>query len=266
VSIAPATGGAAVVLHPGARPERAAHVRLGDFDGPLALLLSLIEQRQLDILEVRLGDLCAAFLDAVIGEGDERLPHLSVFIEVASQLILIKSRAMLPRAPDPVSVAETAADPEAELRARLIEYKRYRDAGARLGGRLDTGTRMSHREAAPAQAAAQAGARAPDGPPLPASALVEALERSLRLSLPPAPPPAVVPRTVTLAERAAVLRRALQGAPAVVLQELLGDLRDRVVVVVTFLAMLELVKTRELRVEQAEPWGPIICRAVGPGG
>ena len=69
-----------------------------------------------------------------------------------------------------------------------------------------------------------------------------------------------MPRLVTLEERAAVIRAALSDSPVVVLQDLLGDLRDRVVVAVTFLAMLELVKGRELAVEQAEPFGPIVCR------
>jgi chromatin segregation and condensation protein Rec8/ScpA/Scc1 (kleisin family) len=71
-----------------------------------------------------------------------------------------------------------------------------------------------------------------------------------------------VPRTVTLEERAAIIRSALRRAPQVVLQELLRGVRDRVVVAVTFLAMLELVKGRELIIEQAEPWGPIVCRPV----
>jgi chromatin segregation and condensation protein Rec8/ScpA/Scc1 (kleisin family) len=69
---------------------------------------------------------------------------------------------------------------------------------------------------------------------------------------------------VTLDERAAIIRAALRDSPVVVLQDLLADLSDRVVVAVTFLAMLELVKGRELIVEQREPFGPIVCRARGP--
>ena len=65
-----------------------------------------------------------------------------------------------------------------------------------------------------------------------------------------------MPRTVTLTERASIIRAALRDAPAVVLQDLLRGVRDRVVVAVTFLAMLELMKRREIVVEQAEPWGP----------
>jgi chromatin segregation and condensation protein Rec8/ScpA/Scc1 (kleisin family) len=57
-----------------------------------------------------------------------------------------------------------------------------------------------------------------------------------------------------------VIREALHGVPAVVLQELLQGVRDRVVAAVTFLAMLELMKRHEIVVEQAEPWGPIVAR------
>ena len=70
-----------------------------------------------------------------------------------------------------------------------------------------------------------------------------------------------MPRTVTLTERASIIRAALRDAPEVVLQDLLRGVRDRVVVAVTFLAMLELMKRREIVVEQAEPWGAIVARA-----
>jgi chromatin segregation and condensation protein Rec8/ScpA/Scc1 (kleisin family) len=69
-----------------------------------------------------------------------------------------------------------------------------------------------------------------------------------------------MPRSITLADRAAVIRAAVRGANAIVLQELLRGVRDRVVVAVTFLALLELMKRREIVVEQAEPWGPIVAR------
>jgi chromatin segregation and condensation protein Rec8/ScpA/Scc1 (kleisin family) len=69
---------------------------------------------------------------------------------------------------------------------------------------------------------------------------------------------------MTIAERAAVIRAALRMADTVVLQELLRGVRDRIVVAITFLAMLELMKRREIVVEQAEPWGPIVARATTP--
>jgi segregation and condensation protein A len=76
----------------------------------------------------------------------------------------------------------------------------------------------------------------------------------------PEPPPEVVPRSITLTQRARIIRLALDGAPAIVLQDLLRGVADKVVVAVTFLAMLELMKRREIVVEQAEPFGPITAR------
>lgn len=241
------------------RPEDATHVRLESFDGPLALLLALIEQRQLDVLTVRLGDLAGAYLEALAGIERGRLPLLSSFVTVCSQLILIKSRAMLPRPPEVAAAdgTQNEADPEEELRRRLIEYRMFRDAGRALGELLNRGTSLFHREPAIALAAGRAGARPDEGPPLDPQSLADALIVSISL-VPPAPPPAeIVARTITLDERAQVIRTALRRAPQIVLQELLNDVTDRIVVAVTFLALLELSKGREVLIEQDEPWGPI---------
>ncbi len=249
------------------RPEEATRVRLDTFDGPLALLLALIEQRRLDVLSVPLGDLAGAYLEAVARLDEGRLPLLSSFIGICSQLILIKSRAMLPRPPAADAAAtEEELDAEEELRRRLILYRRYRDAGQQLAGRLGAGLALFHRESSAASAAASAAVlaapRPASEPPLPVSLLVDALSATARLVPPPAPPPETVGRIITLEERAAVIRRALRAAPAVVLQDLLRDVTDRVVVAVTFLALLELVKGHELSVEQNEPWGPIEVRRI----
>ena len=67
-------------------------------------------------------------------------------------------------------------------------------------------------------------------------------------------------RIITITERAEIIRAALHDAPTMVLQDLLAGVRDRVVIAVTFLAMLELMKRREIVVEQAAPWGPIHAR------
>ena len=255
----------AVVFGEGRRPEAATRVQLESFEGPLALLLSLIEAREMDVLTVPLGAVADAYLDALAGLDGDRIGNVSSFVAIASQLILIKSRAMLPRQPQAVTVGlDEGLDPEAELRARLLLYKAYRDAGVRLQVEATRRVGLFRREPSVAQAAALAGARPPEGPPLDVAILARALEGLARIAPPPEPPPEIVGRVITLAERAAVIRSALGDADAVVLQELLRGVRDRVVVAVTFLAMLELVKRREIVVEQAEPWGPIVARNVTP--
>jgi len=242
-------------------PDRAAHVAVEGYQGPLALLLGLIEQRELDILAVPLGDLAGAYLEALAALDDQQMSHISSFVTVASQLILIKSRAILPRPPVVAVPLEEGPDPEAALRARLIEYRLYRDAGRDLKGRLESAWEVFRREPIAAVASAKAGSRPDEGPPLDPHLLAEALTRTLLEVPPPPPPPAVVARLITLEERAALIRAALTDTPVVVLQDLLEDLSDKVVVAVTFLAMLELVKGRELSVEQEVPFGPIVCRS-----
>lgn len=259
----PQHGNTAVRITETAHPDRAAHVRLQGYDGPLALLLGLIEQRELDILGVPLGDLAGAYLEALAALDQEQMSHISSFVAVASQLILIKSRAILPRPPVVAIRVEEGPDPEAMLRERLILYRLYRDAGRDLRGRLESGWEVFRREPSAAVASAKAGSRPDEGPPLDPRVLLDALDATLRLVPPPPAPAEVVPRLVTLEERAAVIRAALRDTPVIVLQDLLEDLTDKVVVAITFLAMLELVKSHELSISQEQPFGPIVCRSLG---
>ena len=255
--------GPSVTFGDGQRPEVRTQVRLDEFDGPLGLLLSLIEARQLDILTVPLGALAGAYLEALARLEADRLGNVSSFVAIASQLILIKSRAMLPRQTDPTdptALVDEGADPEAELRARLLVYKAFRDAGARLADGALERMGLFRREPGAAHAAALAGARPVDAPPLDPARLPAALQRLAAITAPPEPPPEVMGRTITITERAELIRAALRGAPTIVLQELLAGVRDRVVIAVTFLAMLELMKRREIVVEQSEPWGAIVAR------
>jgi len=257
-------GSPAVRIEPGRGRDWATHVRIAEWEGPLGLLLSLIEGRRLDILTVPLGTLAQAYLEALAAIEHDRMSSISSFVAVASQLILIKSRAMLPRAPaaTSVDVEDEGPDPEAELRARLLLYRAFRDAGALLDAGAQRSVGLFRREPTAALASGLAGATtAPSVEPLHPRVLVRALDGLVKVLPEPEPPPEVVPRSVTLAQRASIIRMALKGAPGIVLQDLLLGVRDRVVVAVTFLAMLELMKRREVVVEQSEPFGPIKARS-----
>jgi segregation and condensation protein A len=261
MTIAPPT---AVRFGEGRRPETMTLVQVAEFDGPLGLLLSLIEARQLDVLTVPLGALADAYLDALATLQVDRIGHISSFVSVASQLILIKSRQMLPRqavAGDRTALVDEGADPEAELRARLIVYRAHRDAGLRLADDAILRIGLFRREPGIARVAGLAGARPADASPLDPALLVGALARLAAVAPPPEPPTEIMARLITITERAAIIRAALREAPVVVLQDLLRGVRDRVVIAITFLAMLELMKRREIVVEQREPWGPIVARA-----
>lgn len=247
------------------RPEDATEIRLPEWEGPLGLLLALVESRRLDVMAVPLGALAEAYLDALATLEGDRLGNISAFVGVASQLILIKSRGLLPRPPAPaVPLPDEGADPEAELRARLLLYRAFRDAGAVLQARALTGALLVRREPAVATAAGRAHGTVREAPRLDVASLVRALDRLAAVIPVPAPPPEALARTISLAERASIIREALAEAGSVVLQDLLRGVRDRVVAAVTFLALLELVKRREVTVEQDHPWGPILVRSI-PG-
>lgn len=245
------------------RPEDATEIALTEWSGPLGLLLSLIEARRLDVLTVPLGALASAYLDALASLDGDRILNVSSFVAIASQLILIKSRAILPRHPTgalPDASGQEEPDPEAALRDRLILYRAYRDAGLLLQDGPGRHPGLFRREPSAALADAVLGARPADAGSLDPELLASALRRLAVVAPLPEAPPEVMRRSVTLTQRAAILRAALRDAPSVVLQELLAGVHDRVVVAVTFLAMLELIKRREIVVEQAMPFGPITAR------
>jgi segregation and condensation protein A len=261
-----AGGTPSVRIERGRGREWATHVSIAEWEGPLGLLLSLIEGRRLDVLTVPLGGLAEAYLEALSTIAHDRMGSISTFIAVASQLILIKSRAMLPRPPAPTESSgdEEGPDPEAELRARLLLYRAFRDAGVSLQAVATERVGLFRREPVAALASGLAGAAAAPTRSIDPGVLVRALDGLVHVLPEPAPPPEIMPRTVTLTQRAAIIRLALRGAPHVVLQDLLRGVHDRVVVAVTFLAMLELMKRREVVVEQAEPFGPITARQTTP--
>ena len=244
------------------RPEDATHVRLPEWEGPLGLLLALVEARRLDVMTVPLGALAEAYLDAIAGLEGDRMANLSAFVAVASQLILFKSRELLPRPPEPPVPLDDDVNAEAALRARLVAYRAFRDAADLLAAPAARGRQAIRRDPSVALATARAGAVEPLPPRLDPALLVAALDRLAAVAPAVAAPAEAIPRTISLAERADLIRAALRDAGPVVLQELLAGVKDRVVVAVTFLAMLELVKRREVLVEQDAPWGPIIVRTV----
>ena len=190
------------------------------------------------MLTVPLGALADAYLDALATLESDRLGNVSAFVTVAGQLILIKSRAMLPRPPaaDPTADDEEAPDPEAELRRRLLIYRAHRDAGLRLAETALARVGLFRREPSAAHATALAGARPPDAEPIDPAVLVSALDRLAAIAPPPEAAPGVLASIITLTERAEIIRAALRDAPTIVLQELLEGVRDRVVIAVTFLA------------------------------
>ncbi len=223
------------------------------FEGPLQLLLHLIESRQLDVLTVPLADVADAYVEHLARHPVDAA-NLSEFIAIAAQLIFLKSKRMLPAEPLPPLVEGADEPDEEELRRRIIEYRALRDAAVVLGQRDG---------AAPVMRREPREADLPEVPaePLSVSVLSGALEALAAIPEPVAPPPEVVPREITIGQQIAVLRQALSAGGRVLLQTILLRCRSRTETAVTFLATLELVRRRQIRAEQHELFGPIVIES-----
>jgi segregation and condensation protein A len=230
-------------------------LRMDVFSGPLDLLLRLIESRELDVLTVPLAEMADAYVEH-LSANPVPAAELADFVAIASQLILLKSRRLLPGEPEPTAAAAADEPDEEELRRRLVEYRALRDASRQLG-EWD-GTREARRRE-PREA------DLPEAPsdPMPPAVLADALQRLAAIPEPEPPPPEVVPREVTIAMQIAALRQAMGSAGKVVLQTVLAACRSRTEISVTVLAMLELVRRRQATVEQDELFGPILVRRIG---
>lgn len=223
------------------------------FEGPLQLLLHLIESRQLDVLTVPLAEVADAYVEHLTRHPVDAV-NLSEFVATAAQLILLKSRRMLPAEPLP-PVPDGADEPdEEELRRRLIVYRALRDASVLLGAR-DGRAPLMRREPRESDL--------PEVPaePMPVAVLVSALERLAAIPEPVAAPPEVVAREVTIGQQIAVLQAALARGGRIVLQSVLARCRSRTEAAVTFLATLELVRRRQVSARQDDLFGPIVIES-----
>jgi segregation and condensation protein A len=224
------------------------------FEGPLALLLHLIESRQLDVMTVPLAEVADAYVEHLARHPVDAA-NLSEFVAIAAQLIYLKSRRLLPTEPLPALPDGSDEVDEEELRRRLVEYRSLRDAAAQLGERdgVSPTMRREPRESDLPEAPVE---------PMSPSVLAAALETLAAIPEPVAPPPAVVPREITIGQQIAVLREALAGGGRVLLQTILARCRSRTEAAITFLATLELVRRRQVSAEQHDLFGPIVIEQI----
>lgn len=228
-------------------------VQLPVFDGPLDLLLHLIEDQALDITVVALAAVTDQFL-AYVRSLDAPEPRvLADFLSVAAKLLLIKSRSLLPPPPpQPGDEEEDEEDVGEALARQLREYQRFKQAAASLQTRETLNLQVFAREA-PAPALPPSSGL--DGVTL--DHLVVAFRRALaRLPVEPSDEMPVRPHTVTVEEKMAELRERLRRGP-LAFGAWLGAATSRYEVVAAFLALLELIKERVVVARQEEVYAEI---------
>ncbi len=225
------------------------------FVGPFDLLLSIVLREEVSLLEVELGEVVASYVTKLEQEGEIELEVATEFLLLVASLLEIKSRLMLPGAEDELSEMEPAEAVE-ELVARMLEYRRYRDAGRELAEHFESQRGYLYRSAplpAELRRVAVETAEAVYEPDLLAAAIGDLLE------LPPRPDLSHMKATISFQMRLSVLRSALSRMPIFDFDEEFGT-EDRLTQAVTIYAMLDLYKRGEVFWEQFEDCGPITVR------
>jgi len=220
------------------------------YEGPLDLLLQLIERSELDITKLSLAVVTDQYLAYIHQLSDLAADEVSAFLVIAAKLLQIKSEALLPRPPEREPGEE---DPGEALAKQLIAYKRYREIAAILMQREEDGFKTYLRVAPPPKLEGNvdlSGVTIEDLT-LAAQAIFANLNLADALKN-------VVPISrVTIREKIYLITDALRKHPSVPFRSLISKDHSRLEIVITFLAMLELIKRHLVRVSQAGLFGDI---------
>jgi segregation and condensation protein A len=229
-------------------------VQLPIFEGPLDLLLHLIKKNEVSITDIPIATITEQYLATLELMETLSLDVAGEFLVMASTLVHIKSRMLLPAGADETD-EEEGADPREELVRRLLEYQRYKDAAGELEQREILTRDVFIRAATPTEEVGPRGFRE-----LSVFELLGALKRVID-RLPKDSFHDVTLDKITVREKMTLLLDKLRQQHSVLFESLFAEVKSRMEVVVTFLAMLELVKVRAIRIYQEEMAGPIMIEA-----
>jgi segregation and condensation protein A len=224
-------------------------IKLEQFEGPLDLLLQLTEQEKLDITRVSLAKITDQYLEYIASTQNIMLSHLADFLSVASRLILIKSKALLP-------MLEFSKEEEEEIRDleyQLAQYRKFKEAARNLANLYDAPAASFSREGFsglgvvfyPPENIAKEDLLKAFSKILGEIPVLEKLEEEM------------VQEVLTMEEKIVHLQNTLREKVQTSFSELVVNAVDKIEVVVSFLAMLEMVKQKLIHVEQGELFSEI---------
>jgi segregation and condensation protein A len=218
------------------------------FEGPLDLLLTLIEREELSISEISLSHIADQYLESLKEVAERDPDELADFLVVAAKLLLIKSRELLPNAP---AVEEDGPSLETQLKM----YKIFWEAAQKIEGMIRKKRRLFFRDKLPAAIAPRF---AP--PPSLTADKMHAVFLDVLTKITPIIkyPEERMKKVVSIQEKIDRIRGLMEKTATMRFHEILDASSDRTEVVVNFLALLELVRSRVLNAEQSEEFGEIV--------
>jgi segregation and condensation protein A len=230
--------------------ERACRVSLDVFDGPLDLLLNLVKEQQLDIATVPLALVADQYFAYISAMEVLDVEIAADYLVIASTLVFLKSKAMLPPIPQEFETTEESAESvEARLRERLIAYSRYRDASRDLWTRAQEAAAFYVRAEG-----GDAGADITQRYKIDVAKLARAFEAALRSAKPEVR--TIVRERVSLNEQMDIVAKLVRREGRASFFALVAN-GDRFTIIVTFLAVLELVRRGRLMVTQGAAFDDI---------
>ena len=234
-------------------------VKLEIFEGPLDLLLYLIKRDELDIYEISLERITRQYLEYLQAFKELNIDLAGEFVVMAANLIYLKSRSLLPVDQQPPEEDAEEDDPRWDLIRQLIEYKKFKEAAAQLQVRQFQQERIFVRE--PASFETNASAPLSLGE-VGIFQLINAFQTVIKRVEAREDLREIFGEHFTVSDKIDwILQRVADGVP-LRFSELFASLASRVEIVVTFLALLELIRLRQVRASQPNPFAEI---EIAPG-
>ena len=231
------------------------------FAGPLALLLRLIEKKELDITKVALAQVTDEFLEHVEQmRANMQIEIVAEFLSVAAKLLWIKSRALLPQPPASANLDEQEDVTGDELIRQLRAYRQFKEAAGWLRQRDHEGLRDYIRT----NTSPRPKRISMDISGLRLDVLMRVAEAMLYPREAPRPEGAIQRPRISVIDQISLIRRRLVSWARVTFRRLLSDTPSRLEAVVTLQAILELMKQHSIAAQQTELFGDITIRALVP--
>ena len=228
-------------------------VKLEVFEGPLDLLLYLIKRDEIDIYDISLERITRQYLEYLQAFKELKIDIAGEFVVMAANLIYLKSRSLLPLDQQPPEEDADEDDPRWDLIRQLIEYKKFKEAAAQLHDRALEQERIFTRDG---------GSAAISGAPLPLHEvgifqLIHAFQEVIKRVEAREDLQEIFGERFSVSDKIEkILERVGDGTP-VRFSELFGQIVSRVEIVVTFLALLELIRLNQVRAMQRKMFDEI---------
>jgi segregation and condensation protein A len=233
------------------------------FEGPLDLLLYLIKKEEVDIYEVNLTRLATQFIEYIDLMREFDLEVAGEFLVMASTLMYIKSRELLPVDQQVQAEGEEEGDdPRWELIRQLVEYKKFKDAAAQLQTLEARQENIFPR--VPGKPELESTTTPPPKPEVSIFDLLNAVNTVLKRFAQRDTGRQIFEDKWTVSEKIELILQIIAGRGAVKFSELFETAASRSEVICTFLALLELIRLKQLVCEQPEEFGEIEIRKVAP--